>query len=161
MACKMSVCNSGPQERPCMHSMIDHKLRLRSSKAHCIMYPSFSLDPTSPFDDMFDAPDLGNVVNQQLDSLDLVQCTLVNSIWYDVAMPYLWQKISKVRSQAQQHALQRFILNRSYPRAAASTTTTTERTKDRSRHRHCPEEVPVSSLCFDLQIIGIQPFRFN
>lgn len=75
-------------------------------------------------------------------------------------MPYLWQKISKVRSQAQQHALQRFILNRSYLRAAASTTTTAERAKDRSRHRHCPE-VPVSSLCFELQIVGIQPFRFN
>jgi len=64
MACKMSVCNSGPQERPCMHSMIDHKLWLRSSKAHCIMYPPFSLDPTSPFDDMFDAPEIGSMVYQ-------------------------------------------------------------------------------------------------
>lgn len=56
------------------------------------MYPSFSPDPTSPVDDIFDAPKLDRMVYQQLNNLDLLQCTLVNSVWYVVPMPYLWLK---------------------------------------------------------------------
>ncbi|KAG0340952.1 hypothetical protein BG000_010679 [Podila horticola] len=59
---------------------------------------------------MFDVPELDHMVCVQLGSLELFQCSQVNSSWYDIVMPYLWTTIPLLKTRRQQQSLRRLVL---------------------------------------------------
>ncbi|KAF9371566.1 hypothetical protein CPB97_001888 [Podila verticillata] len=59
---------------------------------------------------MFNVAEIDRMVCMQLSRHDLLQCTLVNSVWYDAAMPYLWTDLSNLRTIPQQQALRKLML---------------------------------------------------
>ncbi|KAF9372390.1 hypothetical protein CPC16_002453 [Podila verticillata] len=59
---------------------------------------------------MFNVAELDRMVCMQLSRHDLLHCTLVNSVWYDAAMPYLWTDLSNLTTVRQQQALRKLVL---------------------------------------------------
>lgn len=59
---------------------------------------------------MFNVSEIDRMVCLQLSRHDLLQCTMVNSVWYDAVMPFLWMNLSNLRTVPQQQALRKLVL---------------------------------------------------
>ncbi|KAG0042168.1 hypothetical protein BGZ83_000826 [Gryganskiella cystojenkinii] len=48
---------------------------------------------------MFSIPELDEVISQHLSPVDLARCVQVNKQWFKAVIPFLWQDLSKLRSE--------------------------------------------------------------